>query len=134
MTKIFSDYYSDIMNDREKIIEENQDLINYIFKYKKSYYKVVEVFYRSSQWTGFNCRVIKCTKTGKEFSDTNGFTLDFVRKYKDNNEGFYATTSDKCKTDNIDEGIKKRRITYLKNAIQQYQKELKKLENINANN
>jgi len=78
--------------------------------------------------------VIKCSKKGKEFRETNGFSVSFVSSLKENKEGcsdgwiIGSFSSEKAK---IDEGImsatRLRRIQYLQDKISAYQKELNDL-------
>lgn len=109
-----------------------QDLTNYIFKHKKSFYKILKYYENPNHWSMYRRKgyeVVKCTKTGKEFQRYDHFSAEYVEEKFNNNEGFFVKKNkEKCKTDNINNGINKRRVTYLKNHINKYKKELENLE------
>lgn len=81
--------------------------------------------------------VIKCTKTGKEFTQVNGFGVDYVHK---NAEIVYVPNGkmtdlepEKVSRNGIEITKLKNRKRYLENVIREFSKELvevnKKLEN-----
>jgi hypothetical protein len=89
-------------------------------------------------WLKFgNCtyRVIRCSKTGKEFKDVNGFSTDIDRFFTGKEDASFTivkqATEVGTKAD-IDKGIEsgkvKRRIQYLENKIDKYNKELERLK------
>ena len=87
---------------------------------------------RSQDWTSYS--VIRCSKTGKEFRfpDKNGFNVQWV--YTGIKTGIIriVTQSDVGTKANIDQGIvdgvRKRRIEYLRKSIEEMQSELERLE------
>jgi len=103
-----------------------------------TYWKVTSVDEKGWQhlWTYHVIRcVIRCTKTGKEFKDVNGFSTDIDRFFTGKEDARFAivkrATEVGTKAD-IDKGIEsgkvKRRIQYLENKIDKYNKELERLK------
>jgi hypothetical protein len=90
------------------------------------YWKITSIIEKSY-------RVIRCSKTGKEFKDINGFQISFIDNAIDNlnSNVKLITTSQIGLKANIDNGIQsgknKRRINFLKHRISKDQLELKQL-------
>lgn len=84
---------------------------------------------RSNQWSHSSYPVVKCNKNGLEFKETNGYSINFVDNLNSENIIKVVEVGTKANIDEgIESGVKKRRIEWLKNAIKEYQKELKELE------
>jgi hypothetical protein len=99
-----------------------------------TYWKVTSVDEKGWQhlWT---YHVIRCTKTGKEFKDVNGFSTDidrYFRQEKGSEFNIVKRATEVGTKANIDKGIEsgkvKRRIQYLENKIDRYSKELERLK------
>lgn len=106
------------------------DLTGWIFKHKTSYWKIMGPARNSyGSKTPDTYPVIKCTKTGKEFTGCNGFSIDFVMKL------YNAGEMSKCElTENVEvstagqeSGIRKRRIQHLEAELSSALKEVNQL-------
>ncbi|MCK9155364.1 MAG: hypothetical protein M0P12_04525 [Paludibacteraceae bacterium] len=98
----------------------------------KGYWKIIGVpFENIRRWVSYPVK--KCSKTGKEFRETSGFSFDAIHRNLENGTTKIITSvgvGTKADIDNgILEGKKKRRIQYLKARIENMQKELASLEN-----
>ncbi len=107
-----------------------------LFESKKGgYWKVLEI--RPSMFNKFQSTYysIRCTKTGKEYKDTNGFYVDYVNAELTKPDGMWTIVGAgpvKVGTKaNIDKGnkigAKKRRIAYLEASINSDVKEYNQL-------
>lgn len=92
-----------------------------VFLYGKSYWKIT-----SLNRNGYY-HVIKCSKNGKEYRDTNGFVYQFVDKLP---ESAFINSDVGVKAD-IDKGVKitqaKLRISFLEDRIRRDNNELAQL-------
>lgn len=93
------------------MINDPKRKVGDVFQYGKSYWKITSVD-RQGYYP-----VIKCSKTGKEYRDTNGFAHQFVDKLDDS---AFVNTDVGVKAD-IDKGVKitqtKLRIAFLEDRI-----------------
>lgn len=71
--------------------------------------------------------VIKCTKTGKEFKSTNGFSSTYVLSLWNQGLLFKSENNEKASTDGIKSGIRKRRINHLVETMNKMVAELNEL-------
>lgn len=71
--------------------------------------------------------VIKCTKYGREYQRTNGFTVMYVDNLVKEGKTWKATDNTEASTDGQARGILKRRVTYLESRIASDTEELNRL-------
>ena len=104
---------------------------------KKEYWKVVSAGYLNRMVAGESFTVRRCSKWGKEFSDTNGFQAQFFKRlapnldeYEDATPGMFTgwiqcreEIGVEASTAGLRRGQLKRRHAYLKEKITRYEKE-----------
>jgi len=104
-----------------------------VFKHENGYWKTTGwprlrlksmAYHNLNNPEHYSCNVIKCNKNGKEFSQTNGFTLTYIMK----NVLTVVPESVKVSTEGQADGIKKRRIQWLEAEILSHQTELAQLK------
>ena len=100
--------------------------IGTIYSFSGSYWKVT-----GPKRSGLGCLsypVIKCTKTGKEFKETNGMRDWFIEQlHSDGLTWKFSEVTEKVSTAGEASGIRKRRIMFLEDKIAAYTKELEEL-------
>jgi len=96
------------------------------------YWKVTFI-YNPESFPHNSYHVIRCSKTGKEFRDRNGFSISYIDKaiQNPNSDIKLITKSEVGTKANIDNGVDtarmKRRVTFLQARIQKDTKELEGL-------
>jgi hypothetical protein len=93
---------------------------------KPSYWKIIGAPKNSFFWMSYP--VIKCNKNGKEFSDQNGFTVDFVNNLPKDQIFIQSKINDKVSTSGKQIGILKRRLGFLIKRVDADLKEIQKIK------
>lgn len=76
--------------------------------------------------------VVKCSKLGKEYKTTNGFSVAYVTRLNAQGLLYSADTQEKASTDGKASGIRKRRIDFLVKSMHNMVEELNGLLELEA--